>query len=87
MHPRDNIERLYVSRKEGERGLASIEDCINGNIQVTSIETLDKLTQKSKEILITSISNNNSNIEVNRKTTKTRKLNNCMHIISEEIVR
>ena len=25
LHPRDDVDRLYVSRKEGERGLASIE--------------------------------------------------------------
>ena len=26
IHPRDDVDRLYVSRKEGGRGLASIED-------------------------------------------------------------
>ena len=26
-HPRDDIDRLYVSRKEEARGLVSIEDC------------------------------------------------------------
>ena len=26
LHPRDDVDRLYVSRKEGGRGLASIED-------------------------------------------------------------
>ena len=26
LHPRDDIDRLYVSRKEGGRRLASIED-------------------------------------------------------------
>ncbi len=28
-HPRDDVYRLYVSRKEGERGLASIEDSVD----------------------------------------------------------
>ena len=28
LHPRDNVDRLYVSRKEGGRGLASIEESI-----------------------------------------------------------
>ena len=28
-NPRDVIDRLYVSRKEGGRGLASIEDSID----------------------------------------------------------
>ena len=28
-HPRDDVDRLYVSRKEGERGLTSIEDTVD----------------------------------------------------------
>ena len=32
LHPRDDIDRLYVSRKKG-RGLTSIEDSINAKIQ------------------------------------------------------
>ena len=30
LHPRDNVDRLYVSRKEGGRGLASTEDRFPG---------------------------------------------------------
>ena len=33
LHPRDNVDRLYVSRKEGGRGLASIEDSVDASIQ------------------------------------------------------
>ena len=33
LHPRDDVERLYVSRKEGGRGLASIEDSVDTSIQ------------------------------------------------------
>ena len=33
LHPRDNVDRLYVLRKEGERGLASIEDSVGASIQ------------------------------------------------------
>ena len=33
LHPRDDVERLYVSRKEGGRRLASIEDSIDASIQ------------------------------------------------------
>ena len=33
LHPRDNADRLYVSRKEGGRGLASIEDSVDASIQ------------------------------------------------------
>ena len=33
LHPRDDVDRLYVSRKEGERGLARIEDTVDASIQ------------------------------------------------------
>ena len=32
LHPRDDIVRLYVSTKEGRRGLANIEDCVDALI-------------------------------------------------------
>ena len=33
LHPRDDVDRLYVSKKEGGRGLASIEDSVDTSIQ------------------------------------------------------
>ena len=33
LHPRDDVDRLYVPRKEGGRGLASIEDSVGISIQ------------------------------------------------------
>ena len=33
LHPRDDNDRIYVSRKEGGRGLASIEDSVDASIQ------------------------------------------------------
>ena len=33
LHPRDDIGRLYVSRKEGERRLARSEECKHATIQ------------------------------------------------------
>ena len=33
LHPRDDVNRLYVSRKEGGRGLTSIEDTVDASIQ------------------------------------------------------
>ena len=33
LHPRDDVDRLYVSRKEGGRGLANIEDSVDASIQ------------------------------------------------------
>ena len=32
LHPRDDVDRLYVSRKEEGRGLASIEDSVDASI-------------------------------------------------------
>ena len=43
LHPRDDVERLYVSRKEGGRGLASIEDSVDASIQ--RLEDYIKRTQ------------------------------------------
>ena len=32
LHPKDDVDRLYVPRKEGGRGLASIEDSVDASI-------------------------------------------------------
>ena len=37
LHLRDDTERLYVSRKEGGRGFASIENCVDASIQERDI--------------------------------------------------
>ena len=33
LHPRDEVDRLYVPRKRGGRGLARIKDSIDTSIQ------------------------------------------------------
>ena len=33
LHARDDVDRLYVSRKEGRRGFASIEDIVDASTQ------------------------------------------------------
>ena len=66
-HPRDDADRLYVSRKEGGRGLASIEDSVNASIQ-----RLEDNIQKHDGGLITAITNDNDNTMDNRMTI-TRK--------------
>ena len=66
-HPRDSVDRLYVSRKERGRGLASIEDSVD-----TSIQRLEDYIGKHKKGLITSIRNNTDNTIDNRMTI-TRK--------------
>ena len=44
LHPRDDIDRLYVFRKEAGRGLTSIEDNIN-----TLIRQLKDYIEKRKK--------------------------------------
>ena len=56
LHPRDDVERLYVSRKEGGRGLASTEDSVDASIQ-----RLKDNIQKYDGSLITTIRNDIGN--------------------------
>ena len=68
LHPRDDIGRLYVPRKEGGGGgLASIEDSVD-----VSIQRLEDYIEKYKRGLITANRNNTDNTIDNRMTT-TRK--------------
>ena len=36
LHPRDDVDTLYVSRKEGGRGIAIIEDSVDASIRTTT---------------------------------------------------
>ena len=67
LHPRDDVDRLYVSRKEGGRGLASIEDSVDASIQ-----RLNDYIEKQERGLITAIRNNTDNT-IDNRMTKTRK--------------
>ena len=67
LHPRDDVDRLYVPRKEGGRGLASIEDSVD-----TSIQRLEDYIEKHERGLITVIRNNTDNT-IDNRMTKTRK--------------
>ena len=63
LHHRDDGDRLYMSRKEGGRGLAS-----------TSIQRLEDYIQKRGGRLMTASRNNTDNTRTNRKTiTKKQK--------------
>ena len=64
-HPRNDVDRLYVSRKEG-RGLTSIQDSIDASIQ------LEDNIKKHRGRLITVTKNNTDNTYINR-TKITRK--------------
>ena len=66
MHLRDDVDRLYVSRREGGRGLTSIEDSVD-----TLIQRL-KDNIKSRRRLITT-NRNNTNDTRTSGTMITRK--------------
>ena len=51
LYPRDDLDRLYVLRKEGGRGLANIEDSVDASIQ------LGDYIEKHEGGLITAIKN------------------------------
>ena len=66
LHLRDDIDRLYVSRKEGEKGIASIEDSVDASIQ-----RLEDYIEKHGG-LITAI-RNDSDKKMDNRMTITRK--------------
>ena len=67
LHPRDDVDRLYVSRKEGGRGFASTEDSVD-----IWIERLEYYVEKHERGLITAIRNYTDNT-IDNKMTITRK--------------
>ena len=67
LHPRNDVDRLYVSRKEGGGVLASIEDSVDASIQ-----RLEDYLQKHDGLLITTIRKDSDNTMDNRMTI-TRK--------------
>ena len=67
LHPRDDVDRLYVSRKDGGRGLASIEDTVDASIQ-----RLEDYIEKHERGLITTIRNDTDNT-IDERVTTTRK--------------
>ena len=68
LHRIDDVDRLYVSRKEGGRGLASIEDSVDASIQ-----RLEDYIKKHEGGLITAIRNDTVNTMDNRMTITTKQ--------------
>ena len=64
LHPRDDVDRLEISRKEVGRGLASIEDPVDASIQ-----RLEDYIEKHEWGLITTIRNDTDNTIDERMTT------------------
>ena len=67
LHPRDDVDRQYVSRKEGGRGFASIE----GSVDV-SIQGLEDYLQKHDGRLIAA-TRYDTNKTIDNRMTITRK--------------
>ena len=61
LHSRDDVDRLYESKKEEERGLASTEDSVDASIQ-----RLEDYIEKHERGLITAIRNDTENTMVDR---------------------
>ena len=68
LHPRDDVDRRYVSRKQGRRGLASIEDTVDASIQ-----RLEDYLEKHERGLITTIRVDTDNTINERMTTRKQK--------------
>ena len=70
LQPRQDVDRLYVSRKEGGRGLASIEDSVDALTR-----RLEDYIEKHEGGLITTIKNDTDNTMDNRMPiTRKQKL-------------
>ena len=63
LHPRDDVDRLYISREEGGRGFNSIEDNVDA-----SIPRLKDYIEKRGEGLIIATRNNTDNLKTNGTT-------------------
>ena len=69
LHSRDDVDRLYVPRKERGRGFASIEDSVDASIQ-----QLEDYIEKNERGRITAIRNDTENtIDDIMTTTRKRK--------------
>ena len=65
LHPTDDVDRLYIPRKEGGRGLASTEDSVD-----SSIQRLEDYIEKHERGLITATRNITDN-KIDNRMTKT----------------
>ena len=68
LHPREDVDRLYDSRKEGGRGSACIENSVDASIQ-----RLEDYIQKHDWGLIAAIRNGTDNTMDNRMTKMVKK--------------
>ena len=68
LHPKSNVDRLHISRKEGGRGLCSIEDTIE-----TSKIGLESYITGSNERLLSAARNSDMELKETVTDYKTRR--------------
>ena len=68
LHPKSNVDRLYISRNEGGRGLISVEDTIE-----TSKIGLERHIQESKERLLSAAKRSDMEVKETVKQYKDRR--------------
>ena len=72
LHPREDVGRLYVSRKGGGRGLASIEDSVDASIQRLE-DHIEKLEEELKTAIRNDTDKHDEQQNDNNYETKTRR--------------
>ena len=86
LHPRDHVDRQYVSRREGGRGFANIEESVNTNIQ-----RLEDHKEKRGGRLITATRNNTNDTGTSGTTIirkhkwKEKQLNGRLKLLTSDI--
>ena len=82
LHPRDDVDKLYVPRKGGGRGLANIQDSVDALIQWQK----DYIKKRGGRLIAAIRSNtDNTNIKQNKNNQKTKMgKNNCLDISSDK---
>ena len=79
LHPRDDVDRLYVSGKEGGRGFASKEDSVD-----TSIQRLEDYIQ-SESLRIAAKNNAIRTLHTKARIDKTQQNKRMWQISAEGI--
>ena len=76
LHPKSDVDRLYIPRKEGGRGLISIEDCIE-----LAIRGLEVCVHGSEERLIQAVRGDKIDgleaASVLKRSKKGKRLEDC----------
>ena len=86
LHPKDDVDRLYGSRREGGRGLASTEDSVDASIQRFK-DYMEKLGRR----LIIATRNNTNNMRTSGTTItgkqnwEEKQLNGCFKQLTSNI--